>query len=104
MAAELRLVGERGTRAREETRAEFILQVGERYFERRCLLLGEDVGVVFLVLRHFYMYAFCSCSAKANERQGMKDKTERNRLLHPPKPSDSESPGVAEGPGWHTTD
>lgn len=90
-------------RAREETRAEFILQVGKCYFERRCLLLGEDVGVVVLVLRCFYMYAFCSCSAKANKRQDMKDKTERNGLLDPPKPSDSESLGVAEGPGWHMT-
>lgn len=48
--------------------------------------------MTFLVFRCSYVYAFCSCSVRAKERQDMKDKTERNGLLHPPKPCESESP------------
>ena len=62
-----------------------------------------DVGATFSVFRCFYVYAFCSCSVKVNERQDMKDRTGRNGLLRPPKRCESESPGVAEGAGWYTT-
>ena len=53
------------------------------------------------MLRCFYVYAFCSCSVKVNEREDVKDRTGRNGLLRPPKPRDSEGPGVAEGPGHY---